>query len=55
MKTTTVTKVLKRYAKSLQTMENEAEAQNEQNDAEHYRFDKTVMYEAIRLIESRKE
>lgn len=55
MKVETVIKVLQRYAKGLQSMENEAVSQDELNDAEHYRFDKNVMYEAIKMIESRKE
>ena len=55
MKAETVIKVLTRYAKSLQVMENEATSQEEPKDAEHYRFDKNVFREAIKLIETRKE
>lgn len=44
-------KVLRRYTKGLQNMENEAILQDEPKDAEHYRFDKEVMYRAIELIE----
>lgn len=52
MKDETVVKVLQRYAKGLQSMENEAILQDEPKDAEHYRLDKDVMY---RAIEERKE
>ena len=55
MKDKTVVKVLQRYAKGLQAMENEAISQDEPKDAEHYRFDKDVMYRAIEIIEGRKE
>lgn len=55
MKIKTIIRVLQRYAKGLQCMENEAMMQNEPKDAEDYRFDKNVMYEAIKMIESRKE
>ena len=55
MKKETVVKVLRRYASGLQSMENEAVAQNETTDAEHYRFDKNVMIEAIKMIENGKE
>lgn len=55
MKKETIIKVLKRYATGLQSMENEARMQNELKDVEHYKFDKQVMYEAIKLVESRKE
>ena len=55
MKKETIVKVLKRYAAGLQSMENEARMQNELKDVEHYKFDKQVMYEAIKLVESRKE
>ena len=55
MKKETVVKVLRRYAIGLRSMEVEAMAQNEQTDAEHYRFDKNVMYEAIKMIENGKE
>lgn len=55
MKVETVIKVLQRYASGLQCMEDEAMTQNEKCDAERYRFDKNVMYEAIGMIESRKE
>ena len=55
MKKETVVKVLRRYASGLQSMEVEAMAQNEPKDAEHYRFDKNVMNEAIKMIENGKE
>ena len=55
MKKETVVKALQRYASGLRSMEVEAMAQNEPKDAEHYRFDKNVMYEAIKMIESGKE
>ena len=55
MKKETVVKVLQRYASGLQSMEVEAMTQNEPKDAERYRFDKNVMYEAIELIENGKE
>lgn len=55
MKKETIVKVLKRYAAGLQSMENEARMQNELKDVEHYKFDKQVMYEAVKLVESRKE
>lgn len=55
MKDETVIKVLKRYAKGLQCMENEATMQDEPKDAERYRFDKEVMCRAIEIIEDRKE
>ena len=55
MKKETVVKVLKRYAIGLRSMEVEAMAQNEPTDAERYRFNKNVMYEAIELIENGKE
>ena len=55
MKKETVIKVLQRYASSLRSMEIESIAQNEPRDAEHYRFDKNVMYEAIKMIENGKE
>ena len=51
----TVVKVLQRYAKGLQAMENEANIQNEQKDAERYRFDKEVMNRAIEIVENGKE
>ena len=43
MKIETVEKVLKRYAKGLQVMEDEAMTQNESKDAERYRLDKNAM------------
>ena len=55
MKKDTILKVLRRYEKSLQTMETEARMQDEPKDAEHYKFDKTVMHEAVKLIAERKE
>ena len=55
MKIETVEKVLKRYAKGLQVMEDEAMTQNESKDAERYRLDKNAMYEAIKIIENGKE
>ena len=55
MKVETVIKVLKRYAKSLNIMACDCKAEDEQVDKQHYQFDKKVMEEAIRLIESRKE
>lgn len=55
MKDKTVVKVLQRYAKGLQAMENEANIQNEPKDAERYRFDKEVMNRAIEIVENGKE
>ena len=55
MKKETVVKVLRRYAIGLRSMEVEAMAQNEPKDVEHYRFDKNVMNEAIKMIENGKE
>ena len=55
MKKETVVKVLRRYAIGLRSMEVEAMAQNEPTDAKHYRFDKNVMIEAIKMIENGKE
>lgn len=44
-------KILKRYAKSLQVMENEALLQNENADAEHYKVDRLAMEQAIKCVE----
>ena len=55
MKVETVIKVLNRYAKSLNIMACDCKTEEEKIDKEHYQFDKKVMEEAIRLIESRKE
>lgn len=55
MKTETVIKVLKRYAKSLNVMACDCKTEEEKIDRQHYQFDKQVFEEAIRLIESRKE
>ena len=55
MKKETVVKALRRYAIGLRSMEIESIAQNEPKDAEHYRFDKNVMIEAIKMIENGKE
>ena len=51
LKRETVLKKLKGYAKSLAFMEQESIMQNYPTDTEHYRFDKLVFEEAIKIIE----
>lgn len=51
MKRETVVKVLRRYAKGLIAMENEAEKENFPRDAERYGFDAEAMEQAIKMIE----
>jgi len=51
MKRETVLKKLRGYAKSLAFMEQESISANEPTDAEHYRVDKLVFEEAIKIIE----
>ena len=50
MKVETVIKVLNRYAKSLNIMACDCKTEDEKIDKEHYKFDKQVFEEAIRLI-----
>lgn len=51
MKHETILKKLKGYAKLLAFLEKESIAQNESVDAEHYKVDKLVFEEAIKIIE----
>lgn len=51
MKRETIIKKLRRYAKSLAFMENEAMQADKQADAEHYRNDKLAFEESINIIE----
>jgi hypothetical protein len=51
MKSKTVIKILTRYAKSLQVMENEAIQQDEIADSEHYRMDRLAIEQAIKCVE----
>lgn len=51
MKSKTVVKILTRYAKSLQVMENEAIQQNEIADADHYKVDRLAIEQAIKCVE----
>ena len=51
MKTCTVLKKLKGYAKSLAFMEQESITENNPIDTEHYKVDRLAFEEAIKIIE----
>lgn len=51
MKNITAIKILKRYAKSLSYLEQEAITQNEIADAEHYKVDRLAFEQAIECME----
>lgn len=53
MKTETVVKVLRRYVKGLQAMENEAVMESS-GDAKQYRFDKIALEQALEMLEGKE-
>lgn len=46
-----IIKKLNMFAKSLEFLENESFSEGNKRDAEHYRFDKEVLKQAILIIE----
>lgn len=51
MKTKTVIKLLNKYVKGLTLLEKEAISNNENADAEHYKFDRAALEYAIKCVE----